>query len=85
MVVLIFPENVAIYLLLPCTELWQLDLLVNSFPVFLQCIINVTLLFNPHASNMHCSLVNKYANDSNLADFFLLSIRGLLFVQTELK
>lgn len=85
MVVLTFPENVAICLLLPCTELWQLHLLTNSFPVFLQCKINVTLLFNPHASNMHCSLVNKYANDSNLADFFLLLIRDLLFAQTELK
>lgn len=57
--------------LLPsCVEPWELDLLANSFPVFLQYKVNVTLLFNLHASNMLCSLINKYARVSNLADFF---------------
>lgn len=59
-------------LLLPCVEPWELDLLANSFPVFLQCKINVTLLFHLHASNMLCFLVNKYARNSNLADFIFL-------------
>ena len=85
-----FPEKVATCLLLPWAEPWELDLLANSCPVFLQCKINVTLLFNLHASNMLCFLVNKYARNSNLAEFalffiFLFLSRDLLFLQTDLK
>lgn len=56
-------------------EPWELGLfLAHSFPVFLQCKINVTLLFNLHASNVLWFLVNKYAKDSHLADFVCLFV-----------
>lgn len=69
---LIFPEKVAVCLLFPFMEPWELGLLARSFPVFLQCKINVTLLFNLHASNVLCFLVNKYAKDSHLAGFVVV-------------
>lgn len=60
--------------------------LAHSFPVFLQCKINVTLLFNLHASNVLWFLVNKYAKDSHPADFVCLFLnRDLLFIQTDLQ
>lgn len=67
---LTFPEKVAICLLLPCVEPWELDLLADSLPVFLQCKINVTVLFNLYAGNMLCSLVKKYARDKIWLIFF---------------
>lgn len=60
----------AICLLLPCVEPWELDLLADSLPVFLQCKINVTVLFNLYAGNMLCSLVKKYARDKIWLIFF---------------
>lgn len=47
---LAFPEKVAVcvYFFL-CVEPWELDLLANSFPLFLWCTINSLLKL--HASN----------------------------------